>query len=167
MATTVRESIVQAFVSVQATFEEKDVQALEAKVAAKRPDKPAAYAFVIARNWAIERHRKACRDAARILRDERRAEEARREAERERLAREEFAALYACLAPALRPTQLRQLQIVNLVCIEGLSDAETARRYPGTTPAARWQWKRRGVLLLLPHATEALKSVIGERLRQR
>ena len=163
---TIREAIVNAFQSVQATFEEKDVCALEAKVVAATPAKPTDYAFVVARNWAIDRHRQAHAAAERLVREEKAIAEANRVAEVERLAREEFPVLYRKLAAEVTPTRLRHLQVVSLVCFEDKTDAEVAMRYPGTNRDLRYKWKQRGVDLLWPHASPALRERLSPRTRR-
>jgi hypothetical protein len=86
---------------------------------------------------------------------------AREEAERERreafeVARAEFYELLARLVPTLPEIQVRWLGMVRLVCFEGVKPHDTAEHFPGISRDARYQWKRRGITLLQPMASDTL-----------
>lgn len=158
-----RDQILNGLASVPVTFDRGVVDELERRVLAAHPENPENYAFVVGRNWAISRLRTQRYQERVAAFAARRAEEERLKQETFERCTKEFAELTARLVPELRETQLRMIGMVRLSVLERRTDEECAERYPGSTPAQRWQWKRRGLKLLLPHASPELAAILSRR----
>lgn len=50
--------------------------------------------------------------------------------------------------------------MVRIVCFEHMKGDRCAEVFPGTTGNQRYQWKRRGLTLLWPHASELLRRFL-------
>lgn len=169
----IRQAILKGMRVVPVSYDDATVDMLTARVLERsKLQNPNGYAFVVARNWAIDTLRTARWDAKRKLQEalqveeqKRRAEAERREAEMQCAAEAEFHTLRAHLVPTLRPSQWRHLDMVYASCIRGMSDAECAALYPGTTREARYQWKHRGIALLWPFASDSMRHVISRQQR--
>jgi predicted RNA polymerase sigma factor len=158
---SIRQAIVNAFQYVQATFSEADVAVLEAKVQAAKPDRPDDFAFVIARNWAIDRQRKSRVAAERIVKEERKAELERRERELEAKSCQEFLEIQGRLMPTLPARQRKYLRLLWLRVFQKLDDASCAALFQGSNRDLRYQWKRRGKTLVWPHASADLREFLS------
>lgn len=158
-----RNQILNGLASVPVSYDRTVVDELERRVLAAHPANPSNYAFVVGRNWAISRLRTQRYQERVAALAARRAEEDRLQHEMFERCTREFAELTARLVPELRETQLRMIGMVRLSVLERRADEECAERYPGSTPAQRWQWKRRGLKLLLPHASSELAVILSRR----
>jgi hypothetical protein len=159
---SVRLSILKGLAVAPVPFSEQVIADLERRVAEKCPDEPHAYAFVVARNWAIDSSRKAARQARLQVESALCSERERLDRERFEAAREEFYTLVGTLAFEIPETQIKYLGIVGLTVFEGCTDPECARHFPGTRDA-RYQWKRRGMKLVWPRASANLRAVLFSR----
>lgn len=143
--------------SVRGTCKPKHVRRILYRVIQAQPGENIVnYAFFCGRNWAIDQQRK--REAA-VRIAERRREKLERERQISRnheRAEREFLRLVDRLSPALSDLQQCHLEIVWLICFGGSTDTDCAEMYPGSKRDQRYQWKRRGVKLVLPHASENL-----------
>jgi hypothetical protein len=166
---TIRQAILNGISATPVTVTEGDLNEIERKIR-RREGKIANlshYAYIVGRNWAVSRVRKLAtegrRAQAELLAKERRAEETRRGQERETelsKLRTELDAIVAELLPTARPVQARQLGIVRLVVVDGLTDAQCAERFPGTNPVQRYQWKSRGLSLVIGHCSPELRGLL-------
>lgn len=156
----IRVEILKGIAIAPAPFDEAVLNRLIEKVVLHRPENLTGYAFMVGRNWAIDTHRAAERLTRRKLEETREAERARVEAERYESAVLEFKTLRAQLSLTATPLQLKQLAMVQLTVFERKRDPEAAMIFPGTREA-RYQWKRRGLKLLWPHASENLRTALS------
>lgn len=163
MKKTLRRAIIGGAASVHVACLEDDLNRLERKVLEYRPRNPVAYAHVVGRNWAIDRKRRARVQAQRAAEALRKAELEREERERFARCREEFLTILKKIRPKLRGTQHRQMRILWMRVFQGLSDAETAKLFLGSNRDLRYQWKRRGKKLVLPHASKELTRLLSRR----
>lgn len=138
-----------------------EIKKVIARVMGANPseDKLVAYAYRAGRNAALDqiRHEEAL---ARMAREE--AQRASRElsvakerwdAQRDlEAARAQFDAFVSTLPASDRDlTRELKIKIVRMVVLEEREDSELCDVFPGSTPPQRWQWKRRGVKLILGH----------------
>ena len=157
--------------SVKGMLNVQEMKKLMAKVFNADPEDLVAFAFRVGRNAVIDRNRRkeaaarmqvlADQAAAQALQD---AREQWDRAQDLREAREQFVTFIAGV-PNGPQTQTRsqQLEIVRLQVLEGLDGDDLAMAFPGSTQEQRWQWKRRGVKLLLKHKPpEPLARVIRD-----
>ena len=153
-------------------FKEEDVEEIERRISvnysASHPNSNLpGFAHVIARNWATDELRKRAVAAKRKARSLLQAERERQEMERLERCKKEFDGLVFKLLPNLVCSQSKQLDIVRLTCFEGLTDEENSRLFPGTNAMLRYQWKHRGIHLLLPLASPELKDFLLENRQKR
>lgn len=159
----VRKAIADALGKYSLEFSEETVRVLEGKVIGANPKKPAMYAFVMARNWAIDQLRHRAAESRKKAKAFLANEKAKAEEDRVRRFKKEFDDLVFLLIGELTPGQQRQLDIIRLSCFEGQSDKDFVKAFPCTTREARYQWKCRGVKLLRKHASSELCKFIEER----
>lgn len=139
----------------------EEIEELLEKVVAARPDDPEGFANITGRNYVISQERKAVAAArAAVARETKHAADTR-EAALRKAARDELILILNKLAPKAKGSQIIQLEMVRLGYLEGLHDAAIALQYPNVSRDARYQWKRRGVQLVLPHASETLRAFMG------
>ena len=170
----IRQMILKGMCAVPVAYNDEIVDMLVARVLERcEIENAKGYAFVVARNWAIDTLRTARWNAKRKLQETLRAEQERRRIEEERHeavmleeAEPEFHALRARLVPSLKPSQWRHLDMVYASCIRGMSDAECAALYPGTTREARYQWKHRGIVLLRQFSSDSMRHIISRHQRK-
>jgi predicted RNA polymerase sigma factor len=161
--------------SVRGSLSFADLKRLCAKVLAANPPDIKAYAYRAGRNAAIDAFRReeaAVRvrkleneKASKALQDAKVAWDNARDME---TAREQFARFIACLPQSSRDlTRDQKIEIVRQVVIEGKKERNLAEAFPGSTPAQRWQWKHRGVRLLLKHnPPEPLSRILREAVQK-
>jgi len=147
------------------------VDELTLRVATAECKSPTGYAYIVARNWAVDQKRLVAIEERHQLRQ---AEEAAKQAEVERLA-EVFSAAQKQFWPTaiaaiadmkIRSTLLeKQLLMVWLHFFERLSDSDLVKLFPESKRDTRDQWRRRGKVFLLPHAPAELAEVLNWRLR--
>lgn len=159
----VKKAIIGALGKYALEFDETVVAELEERVNKSMPDKPEMYAFNVARNWAIDQIRRKAAESRRRAKKFLAAEKERAEREELEKFRNEFDSLLMDLRPNLSLTQQRWMDIVRLSCFEGLSDADFARNFPGSSADARYQWKCRGIKLLRKRASLALQNFIEKK----
>ncbi len=138
---------------------EGTVRRLMRKTRDAEPENPVAYAHFVARNASIDEARRTERSQQKEIRLREEAEAARVETARlEGLLRELRRHIRAVAPAAPNP---KHLQVLEATAVDGLDAEALARRFPGTNAGLRYQWKRRGVKLILPRASEALKAHLG------
>jgi len=169
MKQTVISTIVRVLGRFSVVFDEAVVAELEKKVLASNPEKPLNYAYICARNWALDQIRnrasKAKEKSAALMK----AEEKRQAREKLERCQQEFDSIVFKLILKLKPkylTAAKQLEIVRISCFVGLKDADCAKIFSGTTRNQRYAWKRRGALLVVPHASAELKEALTKSWRQ-
>ncbi len=158
----IRKSILNGLAVGPLAPTEGTVRRLIRKTLNAEPKNPVAYANFVARNASIDAQRSIERAQKKeiVRREEavtqrKRAVAAQKEAARiERLHRELRRHIRALTPTAPNP---KHLQVLEAQVLDGLSQERLARRFPGANAALRYQWKRRGVNLVLPRASEALK----------
>ena len=159
----VREAILKALGQFPIHVTAAVVTEVEGRVSRKNPRNPVGFAYVAARNWAIDQVRKqavaAKQNAALMLAEER--QKATR-AEFERMKRE-FDDFVFQFLPRLRPAQQKHLEIVGKICFDGLRDVDCARLYPDTTANQRYQWKCRGLKMLKQYASPDFTNFLKKR----
>ena len=156
----IRVEILKGIAVAPAPFDEAVLDRLIEKVMGHNPVNITGYAFIVGRNWAIDTHRAAERLTRRKLEETLEAERVRIETERYESAVQEFKKLRAQLSLNASPMVLKQLAMVQLTVFERKHDPEAALIFPGTREA-RYQWKRRGLKLLWPHASENLRVALS------
>lgn len=144
---------------------EAELEGCVQRVLRKRSLKrPAHYAFVTGRNWAISRLRKADVAARRTV-----------QAAAQRAQAEHAAAQRAVLIAELQEIiqelaaehvddagKLRQLGCVRLYYVESAAPGVWRDRFPGVSRDALYQWKRRGMLLVMAYASEPLELFLEQ-----
>jgi len=148
-------------------FTSHEVEALVAKVeAVKEVKNPRHYAATAAWHYLVERRRRHARALRRAVQVERRLAEAKQEEGLQRSyerARGELAELVDTLrAEGVTQAQECQLGLLLAVYIHGYSLAQAEEIYPKTSRDTRYQWKRRGLKLVAPHASEELRRFLQE-----
>ena len=156
----IRVEVLKGIAAAPAPFDEEVLNRLIERVVERNPVNITGYAFVVGRNWAIDTHRAAERLARQKLEETLEVERARIEAEQYESAVQEFKELRARLSLNASPMVLKQLAMVQLTVFERKHDPEAALFFPGTREA-RYQWKRRGLKLLWPHASENLRVALS------
>lgn len=164
---TTKEMVLRTLGSSGVSFDESVVGLLEQRIekaiqGRRRNQKlsPLGLAFTTARNWAVSQKRKSAAAARRTARELLAAEQARLEKELYERCREEFDRIFFKLLPDLRCSQPKQLQLVKLVCFEGLSLEECAEHLPGTSDEQRFKWKARGFKLVMAQASPELQQYL-------
>lgn len=149
--------------------DEKVVEMLVGRVTARDGLRdPKGFAYVVARNWAIDQAQRARAIVHRLEKEDRarQAEAARlREEEMRQEAEQEFHRLRPQILATTKPSQWRHLDMVFASAIRLMTDRECAALFPGISRDVRYQWKHRGIELLWPHASDTLKHVIGRKQR--
>lgn len=158
---TVRKKIIQTLLDFPATFDINIVDELVRRVEKGYPDKPLSFAYILARNWAIDQHRRA----------ERRANIERRQAAEAVAAATEQAGLEAARAEYwlavdsfrrsqggqfVRVRANEQFLLLWMTAILGSSEEEIAASFPDVTGMTRWKWLQRARDALRPTASENL-----------
>ena len=117
--------------------------------------------------WRVSRAR--VREAAPRVKANKRArrEKARQQTlvqqaldEQHERAYDEFIYLASVLVPDWTCAQVKHLGIIRLCCFERATQREVEAAYPGVSRDTRYQWKRRGLKLLLQVGSEDLVAVI-------
>ena len=152
-----------------------EIKRLSAKVLSANPTDIKSFAFLVGRNSVISRHRREQAAARKRVHDQVDAaemlavakvqwEQAQDLAE----ARGQFDAFVRDIPEGPQTqTLFEQTQIVRLQVLDGRGGLALAEAFPGSTPAQRWQWKRRGLKLLLKHnPPEPLKCVLLRSVRE-
>lgn len=132
------------------TLTGEECQALRVRCEGACPKRPMAYALTSVRNALLDKRRRVeaaicaalCAAEAQRLQDE---EQAHRDA-----AWREFAEIERRLVASetLTGPQRMSLRLVRLACLLHADHETLAYAFPRTTQAQRWQWKRRGILLI-------------------
>lgn len=143
------------------TLTETDLELLEKRVDRSWPKKPAKFAWVVGRNFAIDKRRGLDRAARREQEAMLAAEEDRIRCEKRETAVKEFVTLIADLVPTLGQTQRHWIGMVRLSAVEGATDADCAERFPASTRQQRYQWKSRGIKLICRLASPELRRFLG------
>ena len=143
------------------TLTETDLELLEKRVDRSWPKKPAKFAWVVGRNFAIDKRRGLDRAARREQEAMLAAEEDRIRCEKRETAVKEFVTLIADLVPTLGQTQRHLIGMVRLSAVEGATDADCAERFPASTRQQRYQWKSRGIKLICRLASPELRRFLG------
>ncbi len=155
ITTKIRLSLLNGLAVAPARFNEEIVKRLLNKVAEKNPDNPISYAYVIGRNWSIDQVRQeasAAKKQEKERQDKEKAEQKNIFVER---CQKELAQILAKLHVGANPTRIRHLEMVRMSTV-GLTDTECAQVFPESNSTLRYQWKRRGLLLVKPHASPEL-----------
>ena len=157
---TTREIIIKTLGTFAVPFDESTVNMLEGRTRGAVPKGKhfnlPGLAFIVARNWAISKRRGiavAAKKQAGVLLA---ADRERREEELRARCRKEFDDIFFKLFPELKCSQPKQIQLVRVICFEGLSSAECARAFPNTTEEQRQKWKVRGLKLIFRYASSEL-----------
>ena len=140
---------------------ETDLELLEKRVNRSWPKNPAKFAWVVGRNFAIDKRRSLDRAARREQEAMLAAEEDRIKREKREAAVKEFAGLIVDLVPTLGLTQRRWIGMVRLSAVEGATDADCAERFPASPRQQRYQWKSRGIKLIRQLASPELRRFFG------
>ena len=165
---TVKAAIINALSGFPVEFDELTVAVIEQRVSESGPENPAGFAYVTARNWAIDAVRRKAVQAKRKAAELLKAERERQERERIARLRLEFDDIVCeLLLRGVFSTQERQLAIVRLACFDGKSDNEYAESFPGTNGNRRYQWRCRGVKMVARYGSEELREFLNERKWQR
>lgn len=159
---TIRQAIANALRGLPIKFDEQAIAAIERKVLDRSPQNPAGYAYMTARNWAVDRIREQARQTRQKAAELIVAENERLERERAERCRKEYDNIVFYILPNLHPAQQKQVVIVRLAAFDGLSDDDCAKRFPGTTKDQRYQWKCRGVRLISARVSEELEKFLEE-----
>jgi len=160
----IRNGIISGIESVHGKHNSEHVRRLLRRVLEMDPmENPIGYAFITGRNWAIGQYRKEneAERMKKITRKRQRRERAKQQAFQR--AEQEFLHIAALLSPSLHHLQYEHLEITWMICFGGSDDAQCANIYPKTNRDQRYQWKRRGVKLVLPHASKNLKAHLNTR----
>lgn len=154
-------------------FTEKDVRDIVRKVRASGSENLKNYAYVTARNWAVDQMRESRRE---VLRAQNEAEDAKRKAEE--LAHK---ARFIEARAAFWPTTLRAIQsgkfrsdcqlelefrIIWLGLFERKTEEELDKLFPELSRDARHQHRRRGRVRLMKFATGNLKKVLASNCKK-
>jgi len=152
-----------------ASVSDAEVDFLATRILAKMPPTirdPRAWAVTVTKNWLIGRYRKAL--AAPRVEARKREREAKREAFATITAshRSELGTLIERLLvrSAGSTTTRNALQYVWYLYGQGMSDAMIAQRMPGTNRDQRYQWKHRALKLIMPRASESLRTFLRKPL---
>lgn len=149
-----------------------EVDFLATHILAKMPPtirNPRGWAVTVTKNWLIGRHRKAM--TAPRVEARKREREAKREAfatitasHRSELGRIIEGLLALRSARGTGPTTRDALQYVWYLYGQGMSDTMIAQRMPGTKRDQRYQWKHRALKLIMPRASESLRTFLRKPL---
>lgn len=165
---TVHEKIIQTLLSFGVTFDASVVEGLVTRVEKDHPKKPRAFAYVVARNWAIDQRRHA----------EHRANIERRQAAEavaaatERTNLEAARAEYWLAVDSFRRSQGGQFVRVRangqflllwMVALLGSSEEEVAASFPDVAGTTRWKWLQRARDALRPIASENLMRILSRK----
>ncbi len=145
------------------------VSGLMAKFAGLDTDcQTVAFAWTMARNFALDTDRHAMGAARNKARDMVRSrnlalaeQEKAAEAETRRLCLAEFARIVELVTPTLRTKQTNCLRVVELTVFDGKTMDDLRERFPGSSDQVLWQWKRRGIDLLLRHASKRMADFLN------
>ena len=161
----IKQAILKALQQFPVEFTEETVAELERKVNGRQAvGNVAGYAYVAARNWAIDRLRRQAYRAKLRAEEVLAAERDRLEHERVSRLRQEFEDIVCeLLRRGVFPAQEKQLAIVRLACFDSKSDDEYASAFPGTNAPQRYQWRCRGIKLASRHGSEGLREFLNER----
>lgn len=159
---TIRQTIANALKSFPIKFDEHAVAVIERKALERSLENLAGYAYVTARNWAVDRVREQARHARQKAAELVAAENERLERERVERCRNEYDNIVFLILPDLHPAQQKQVVIVRMVAFDDQSDDDCAKFFPGTTNDQRYQWKCRGIRLISPRASEELEKFLEE-----
>jgi hypothetical protein len=162
----VRSALLRGISTVPVDVSVDEIEALHGVVDKNRPADPFHYAFVVGRNWAVSKRRKEDRAARRHQAELLAAEEARLRKEAHERAVAEFENIVADLWPVATEVQRCSIKLVKLSAVDGCGDDKCYERFPDTTTNQRYQWKRRGIKLVWPHASLELRQLIGRRCKQ-
>lgn len=159
---TIRQTIANAFRGFPIEFNEDAVAAIERKALERSPENPAGYAYVTAKNWAIDRVREQARHARQKAAELVAAENERLKRERAERCRKEYDNIVFYILANIHPAQQKQVVIVRMVAFDDQSDDDCANFFLGTTQDQRYQWKCRGIRLISTRASEELKKFLEE-----
>lgn len=132
---------------------------------ALKAENPVSYAFMCGRNWAIDQERRRVWAIKRAEEEAKRASDAAREDFFRRTATQELKELLVKLASENvdKPTILKWLGCVRLAYIEEVPPREWGERFGNPSSDCLYQWKRRGVKLVLKHAkTKELRQYLDK-----
>jgi hypothetical protein len=155
----------------------REIKRVIAKVMDANPceDKLAAYAFKAGRNGAIDKMQHEAAVVRMRRAEEQRVNKQLAQAKERWNAVRDLDAARAQFGDFVRGlpandhdlTREQKIEIVRMVVLEGCDDAQVSGFFPGSTPQQRWQWKCRGVKLLLSHnPPEELARVLRRRLNK-
>ena len=163
MIPEIRRGILSGLIYGKATFDNDDVDSLVSRCAEKNPERPYNYGNIAARNWSIDQHRN--REFA--IKQQRERIESEREIIKERAlylaSRSEAEGLISSLAMELTPVGNISLNVAYLTLFRRENDNMIAERHPGSQREQRYQWKRRGTLLLSKYGSSELNTFINLR----
>lgn len=164
---SIRETIIRALGSFSIIIDEETVDSLEKRVEGQvlkgvngKSFNPDGLAFVVARNWAIDKQKKTVTAAKRQVKALLEANRQREERALFERCKKEFGNIYSGLFPWLEGKRPQHLQFVHAVCFLGLSGQELSRMFPGTSVEQRYKWKQRGLEFILPYASTELASYL-------
>lgn len=104
-------------------------------------------------------------------REEARAEKARIEQEELEISNSAQSELKqvieSLLLGDLSPVQEQTLKYFYQIYVENKKDPEVAKQFPKSTRDQRYQWKARGIQMVLPHVSENTKHYLGWRTKRK
>jgi len=162
----IRSALLRGISTVPVDVSDSEIETLHCVVEKNRPGNPFHYAFVIGRNWAVSKRRKEDRAARRRQAEMLAAEETRLRKEAHERAVAEFENIVADLWPNATEVQRHSIELVKMSAVDGCNDDACRERFSDTTKNQRYQWKRRGIKLLWPHASLELRQLIGRRCQR-